>query len=419
MFKALFKGSVFKLYDFVRPLVIIPFFIRSYGIDSYGIYIQIILTATLLYPILDLGIGMGIQRFSDKLKSVGAKIEIFGLQRVCILLFCLVYAVTMTYSSSVQNLLFGGYQSASIIIVTLFYIIFFGLNNTLQGVLRSESKIGELVIYRGVFTGVETLLLLLVLYFYDRFDYFYILVMVFCQFIYFLLLNREINGLMLSISLNFKISKESKSFFKYSLAIIPSALIGWVTSSSDRFFITDYFGSEYTGYYSAIAQYAGYMKLIVFPFTFVFFKEYSRLYDKDFKKFLRFYSKTFLLCIVISLVYFLLFYLVKYPIFEQYVGLEIKPEFNALVFWFLVSFLLINIASFLTTYMLVSNQTKIMIYAIGAGALINFILNKFLLKDFTYINSAYYWAISVGIQIIILGIFVIRNIRLNEKSFVC
>ena len=63
MFKKLYKGLLFKFCDFIRPLIVIPFFIRNYGIESYGYYVQIILVSTLLYPLLDMGIGMGIQRF--------------------------------------------------------------------------------------------------------------------------------------------------------------------------------------------------------------------------------------------------------------------------------------------------------------------------------------------------------------------
>ncbi|WP_299127620.1 oligosaccharide flippase family protein [uncultured Winogradskyella sp.] len=415
MFKLLLKGSVFKLFDFIRPLVVIPFFIRSFGVDSYGVYVQIVLIATLMYPILDMGIGMGVQRFSDKLADRKLIREIFGIQRVAILFFCAMYTIAMLFVD-VRELIFGPYESNAMILSSFFYILFFSLNNTLQGVLRAQSKIGKLVKYRAVFTGLEAVLLLTVLYFIKEFSYYYILVMVLCQIIYFLLLVKHVNGFFTFQKASFKLSQPSKKFFKYSLVIIPTALIGWITSSSDRFFITDYFGSESTGYYSALAQYTGYMKLIVFPFTFVYFKEFSKLFDKDFKGFKVLFLKCLSICIGLSLLFFLCLYIFRDFVFFSYLGLSHKPEFEQLVIWFLISFLLINIASFLSTYMLVSKQTKIMLYAISLGAITNFILNKFFLKDYNYANSAFYWAISVGLQILILSIFVIRNIKMNEKN---
>jgi len=417
MIKSLIKGSLFKLFDFIRPLIVIPLFIRNYGVESYGIYVQIIFLSSLLFPILDLGIGMGIQRFSQKFKTLNERLEIFKAQKILILFFCVLYFAIISVPS-VRELLFGKFESLLLIFATLLYIIFFSLNNTLQGVLRADSKIGKLVKYRGIIAVIEAAILIAVLYVHKQFDYIYVSGMTLAQLSYFFFLNKEANGIVTRIRVDLKFTDKSKDFFRYSLFLIPSAFIGWITSSSDRFFITSYFGAEYTGYYSAIAQYARYMTLIVFPFTFVFFKDYGKLYDEDFRKFLRFYGKTFLLCVVFSTMYFIIFYLLRMPIYKYYVGIEIKPEFNTLILWFLISFFLINISSFLSTYMLVSKNTKLMLFAIIASALVNIILNSFFLKNYSYVNDSYYWAVSVGVQIVIMGSFVINNILKHEKSII-
>lgn len=417
MIKSLIKGSLFKLFDFIRPLIVIPFFIRIYGVDSYGIYVQIILISSLAFPIIDLGIGMGIQRYSQQLKSINDRLEVFKAQKLFILFFAVLYFVVISIPS-VRELLFGKFESLLLIVATLIYIIIFSLNNTLQGVLRADSKIGKLVKYRGLFAIIEAAMLIAILQVYKQFDYIYVSVMVLAQLSYFFFLNKEANGIVTQSRINLKFTNKTRDFFRYSLFLIPSALIGWITSSSDRFFITSYFGAEHTGYYSAIAQYAGYMQLIVFPFTFVFFKDYGKLYDENFKKFLRFYGKTFLLCVAFSLLYFIIFYFLRIPVYKHYVGIEIKPEFNTLILWFLISFFLINISSFLSTYMLVSKNTKLMLFAIIAGAVINIILNGFFLKDYTYVNASYYWAVSVGVQIVIMGSIAIKNILKHEKSII-
>lgn len=99
MIKSLIKGSLFKLFDFIRPLVVIPFFIRTYGVDSYGIYVQIILISSLASPIIDLGIGMGIQRYSQQFKNINDKLEIFKAQKLFILFFTALYFIVMSIPS--------------------------------------------------------------------------------------------------------------------------------------------------------------------------------------------------------------------------------------------------------------------------------------------------------------------------------
>ncbi|WP_026945874.1 lipopolysaccharide biosynthesis protein [Algoriphagus marincola] len=417
MFKSLFKGILFKVFDFIRPFIVIPFFIRTYGVDSYGIYVQIILLASLSFPIIDLGIGMGIQRYSHQLKNINDRLEVFKVQKLFIPVFLVAYLAIIS-NKSIRILLFGKFESLLLILATLTYIIFFSLNNTLQGVLRSDSKIGNLIKYRGLFAVFEAVILIFILQVHQKFDFIYVFTMALAQMLYFFFLNKEANGIGSRFHIDLNFTDKTKEFFGYSLYLIPSALIGWITSSSDRFFITGYFGAEQTGYYSAIAQYAGYMNLIVFPFTFVFFKDYGRLYDENFKKFLRFYLKTFFLCVVFSLSYFIAFYFFSTTIYEYYIGLEIRPEFYTLLFWFLISFLLINISSFLSTYMLVSKNTKLMLFAVLVGALANFILNCFFLKNYTYVHAAYYWAFSVGFQIIVMGSIVVRNILKFEKNII-
>lgn len=415
MIKRLLKGSLFKIFDFLRPLILIPLFIRFYGLDAYGVYIQIILVGALMYPILDLGIGMGIQRYNERLESLEDIIEAFNVQKITIAGFAILFLFLM-YFPSISGLLFGKYQSTTIIYTSLIYFIFFALNNTLQGVMRAKSKIDKLLVYRIVFAGVESFLLIIVLFFHNKFDYVYVGLMSLSQIIYFFLLNREVDNIYFHSIRGRIINPNTKSFFKYTLMIIPTAMVGWVTASSDRFFLTNYFGPEYTGYYSAVAQYTGYMKLIVFPFTFIFFKDFGKFYDENFKKFLRFYSKAISLCIFSSILFFVLFYLLRSPIFSQYVGIENKPELSTLTFWFLITFLLVNISSFFSTYLLVSQQTRGLLFSIVAGAVTNIFLNKFFLSDYTYVHAVYYYAASVGIQLAVMGGFIIVNILKNAES---
>jgi len=418
MFKLLFKGSLFKLFDFVRPLIVIPFFIRIYGLESYGIYVQIVFISTLLYPILDMGIGMSIQRFSEKYNNFETRIELFDIQKLIFAVFIFLFILIISLNS-VQNLLFGQYKSTLIIVFTLVYILLFSANNTLQGVLRADSKISRLVLYRGIFAVFEALLLITILFIHKKFDFVYIAMMAIGQLFYFLLLDRESGRIMTTFNLQVKYTREIRSFYKYSLLLVPIALIGWVTSSSDRFFITSYFGAESTGYYSAISQYTGYMKLIVFPFTFVYFKDYSKFYDQNFRKFLKFYGKTFIICLVFSLIYLIAFYLLKNPIFKIYVGIDLRPELKTLTLWFLITYFFVNISSFMATYLLVVKQTRIMLIAIILGAILNFCLNKFLLHNYDFVHAVYYHAISVGLQITIMGLFIIVNIFKYEKGIIC
>lgn len=82
-------------------------------------------------------------------------------------------------------MIFGKFESSLLSIFTLVYIIIFSLNNTLQGVLRADSKIDRLVKYRGLFALIEAAILIAILQINKQFDYVYVLAMVLAQFAYF------------------------------------------------------------------------------------------------------------------------------------------------------------------------------------------------------------------------------------------
>lgn len=417
MYKSLIKGLLFKLFDFFRPLIIIPFFVRQYGIESYGIYVQIIFLSSLFYPILDLGIGTSIQRFYKILNDKSKFKEISKVQTIIIILFIIVY-IAIIESSNIKHIIYGNIDNFNIVITSIIYIILFSLNNTLQGVMRANSEISSLVKFRFLFAIIEVIILLLVIYFHKKFDYVYIGCMCVCQLFYYLIMSRKCQCSLISLPFNISLSSENKSFIKYSLSIIPIGLVGWITASSDRFFITNYFGAEQTGYYSAISQYTSYIKLIVFPFTFVYFKEYCKTFEENRNKFTQLFNKSIVLCATLSVIYIILFYCFRNFIFNTYMGIDIKPELNFLTIGFLIIYFLQNIYSFASMYLLIVKKTKLILISVLSGSIINLLLNIFILKYKTYEYAINNYIISVIVQLIIILIYITYTIK-NDKNTFC
>lgn len=71
-----------------------------------------------------------------------------------------------------------------------------------------------------------------------------------------------------------------KSYLKYSLPLLPGALLSWIVGASDRYFITHFLDVSQTGIYSASYTLAGLIFLLYWPIGLVIFPVVSRLWEQ-------------------------------------------------------------------------------------------------------------------------------------------
>jgi len=72
-----------------------------------------------------------------------------------------------------------------------------------------------------------------------------------------------------------------KEYLEFSLPLTPTALVRWVTESSDRFMVTYFLGLGSVGVYSAACSIGNLIQFLVSPLQLILLPEISKLFDED------------------------------------------------------------------------------------------------------------------------------------------
>jgi O-antigen/teichoic acid export membrane protein len=281
----------------LRGLILIPILTKTFGADAYGIWSVIMVTISLLSPLALLGLTSAMVRFlaaeKDKTKiQEGFYSVIFVVFFAGLILSLIVFlladsfAITILKDISTAPLI----KIASVVILlqaldlaSLEFFRAFGRMKKYSGLmlLQTFAEVGFVAYF--VLAGFELL-----------------------GAVVSLLISR---GIVLLIGASF-IFKEIGfrlpkfyglgDYLKFGLPLVPTALLGWITSSSDRYLIGFFSSSQMVGIYSAAYNIGAIIGFFGAPLQIILFPTISKLYEegKDQK------MKTYL---AYSLKYFLLF----------------------------------------------------------------------------------------------------------------
>ncbi len=184
--------------------------------------------------------------------------------------------------------------------------------------------------------------------------------------------------------------KKIKDVLQFGLPLIPHAIGGTIIAMSDRYFISFYDGNSQVGYYTVAYQIGALMLLFSRSVNQAWSPIlYALLGDKNFKQIETFTSILFFTFIVVGLGVFLLsdliFDLLINPTFY-----DAKPYFP----WLLLGFIFQSLYFLFANFIFYSKKTTILATITFSGALLNLLLNYFLIKRLGVIGVAYSTAIT-------------------------
>ena len=259
----------------LRGLILIPILTKTLGAEGYGIWAQVIVTISLITPLVTLGLSSAMIRFLAAERDRREIQEGFYSSSVLIFLVSLLAsALLFIFSEPIAASLFGGATEVVKLIAviipiwnldTALFSLFTAFNQMKRySIFRIAETFGEvgLIAYMvlsdfGILGAVISLLIIRVAM---------ILIM----------------GVLVIREIGVKIPDFSKlkSYLHFGLPLVPSTIFAWIAASSDRYVIVYFLGIAPVGIYSAaynISQAAIYMFLA--PISFVLFPTLSRLYD--------------------------------------------------------------------------------------------------------------------------------------------
>lgn len=409
----LIYAIAYKVTDLFKPFIIVPLFLRTYGIQSYGLLSQIILLVTLMYPILDLGVGYGSQRFfSNNNKSSSDLKFILSTELIVAILGSLIFLVLFYYNSWFYKLIFGQNDNFVMVAATLVYLLVFTLTNTYTGLCRAFGEFKKLVVLKVIVDSLEVLILVIWISQTKNFDenYLYILILMRTLLFFGLFLSLKVNLLFRLADVNVQ---NVKSFFGFSLFIIPTAFVGFINASSDRLFISNYFGLEEVGLYKIIFQYIYYINLFTFPFTFAYFSKLSRMYDlQQLKSFRNIYKNIYLTVSVVTLLSIIMFYIMYQFIYEVFLGVIINESMYQIIIYTLVSVFFLNLISIQSMLLNVLKKIKTLFIILVLCSSVNVLLNFKYMEIYGY----HYAAVSTLISTLLLFSLQIYYIYKNRGA---
>jgi len=371
----------------LRGLILIPVLTKTLGADAYGIWSVIMVTISLLSPLALLGLTSAMIRFlaaeKDKRKiqegfySVISVVFVAGLI-LSLIVFLLAdsFAITILKDISAAPLI----KIASVVILlqaldlaSLEFFRAFGRMKKYSGLmlLQTVAEVGFVAYFVisgfGLLGAVVSLLI-------SR----GIVLLIGASFIF-----KEVG---------FKLPKfyGLKDYLKFGLPLVPTALLGWITASSDRYLIGYFSSSQMVGIYSAAYNIGMMIGFFGAPLQIILFPTISKLYEEgkeqEMKTYLAYSLKYFLLLTVPSIFGLCI-------LSRQILLIMTRPEFVAQGLLILpivaVGALFFGLYGAIFAWILiVAKRTRLIFILVSFSALINLFLNILFIPVYGIIAAA-------------------------------
>jgi O-antigen/teichoic acid export membrane protein len=280
-------------------IILLPILTKTLPIEEYGIWVQIIVTITLISPIVGLGLPYTMVRFLAAEKNKTKIQEGFFSVAVFIAFTSLAASVLlMIFSEPFATAFLGG--RVDLIRVISVIIPIECLNNLFLNYFRTFQRIKKYSLFNILYTyGMVVLVAYSLLSGYGIFGALISFLIV--RIIVFLLM-----GIFIVSEIGVKIPGFShlKEYLRFGLPTVPGNFSAWIVNSSDRYIIGYLLGVAFVGYYSPGYLLGTIISMYIAPLGFLLPAVLSRLYDEgkegEVKRYLEYTLKYFLMLAIPS-----------------------------------------------------------------------------------------------------------------------
>ena len=283
----------------VKGLFLLPILTKTLGVHDYGIWIQIVVTISLIAPFATLMLPGAMVRFLAGEKNKKEIQEGFFSTSVLVFFISMSFSILLIILSEpfAENLLGDG---KDLIKIVALIIPIWSLNLVFLDFFRTFQQIKTYAVFTILEAyGDVALIAYFVLSGYGIFGA--VLSLLIVRAFLFLIM-----GCLIIIQIGVKLPNFSRltDYISFSLPILPSALSAWVVSSSDRYVIGFFMGAVFVGFYSPGYAVGSIINMYIGPLAFILFPVLSKMYDEkkyeDVKIYLRYSLKYFLMLAIPS-----------------------------------------------------------------------------------------------------------------------
>lgn len=284
-----------QLFTTLLAIIVLPALTKSYTATIYGIWVQVSITVSLISPLLTLQLGPAVVRFLAGEEDKAKRRRFFSSMLGAIIIFsCLISIILILLETQVSVFLFASPAYTIFVRLTLLWTFVDALFTFFLCYLRARDRIKRLSIIQIVFSAAKMVLLVALASAGFKLEWL-IDGMIAIEAIFVILVFTMIIG---DIGLPMPSLAGLKTFLTFSVPQIPSGILMWILSLSDRYFITHFLDLSQTSIYSTSYNLGSLISLFFTPISFVLLPIISRLWDKgrsaDVRLYLEYSTKVFL-----------------------------------------------------------------------------------------------------------------------------
>lgn len=276
-------------------IVTMPALTKNYTTEMYGIWVQVSVTVGLVAPLLTLQLGSAAVRFLAGEDDKKKRRKALGSMLSAIVIFgCLVFASASLFLNQFSVVLFNTPKLGNYVCLTLLWIFLDALFAFSIAYLRARGNMIGLSIRQGALALAKMVTIVTLTaagYGLDLVITGLIAVDAAFTLVLFAFIIKELGLLMPNFA-------GLKSFLAFSLPQVPSGVLLWIISASDRYFITHILDLSQTGIYSSSRALGGLIAIFLGPIGFVLFPSISKLWEQGrqpaVKSYLEYSTKLFL-----------------------------------------------------------------------------------------------------------------------------
>ena len=403
-------AGIAQIISALKGLILLPVLTKTLGANDYGIWAQILVTVSLLMPLALLQLEYAMTRFltaeEDKNKvSKGVSSIFVTVMLTASILSLLIFILAEPLAAAV----FGGAGAMYFVKMSAFLILLTTLD---QIIIQYFISFRQMERYSGFMIlqmiGEVVLIGYLVLSGYGLFGAIVSLLLVraFILIIGFLLVKSVVTITTPSISV-------IKHYLAFSLPLIPFTLSWWLVSSGDRYVIGYFLGASSVGIYSASYTLGNLISFLYAPIALVLFPAITNLYENnnihEVKMHLKYTLKFFLMIAIPSL--FGLTILSK-----SLLGILTTSEFMGaytVVPIVALGALLFSMSILFSDILMLFKKTRIISLAFGSSALINLVMNIFLVPLIGILGAAIATLVTFAILFSILAFISFKSLSFD------
>lgn len=369
----------------IKGLIILPLFAHKLGPDSYGLFTQIIITTSLLSPVLSLKLETAIIRFLSAEENKELIREKFSTSLFLIVLTCSATSlIIISYSSFASKIIFGDAIYSSLIWSGSGILATSCLFSYLLNFFRIKHRVN----YFSMMTLFETLseVVLMFVVVYSGGSIKSVLLAVFFSQLIFVLIMLVVVGINFGgYKINLKCLKELLDF---SVPLIPNGLSRWGVNYADRVCIAQLLSISAVASYTASYSFGMLINFLIMPISFVIFPHLVRKWEDgrqdEVQQYFSYLIRCFLfiafpICISIALL--------SEPILHVLVTSEFQVD-KDLVFWICLGFVFNGLYQINVYCFHLVKKTRYMTWILLASLGLNLALNFLLIPSIGIIGAA-------------------------------